>query len=65
MSTQEGLIVHSNVGVRAHTLRARRREAVVVRVDNRIIKRGEDGEELGLNGGIRAATLEAAAIGAG
>ena len=52
MSPQECLIAHTSGSVRAHTMRARRREAVVVRVDNRIIKSGEDGEELSLNDGI-------------
>lgn len=33
-------------------MRARRRRIRVVRVDNRIVKRGEDGKELGLDGGI-------------
>ena len=40
------------MGVRAHTVRARRREAVVVRVDDCIVLRAEDGEELGVNDGI-------------
>ena len=34
------------------TMRARRREAVVVRVGHRIVIRAEDGEQLGINDGI-------------
>ena len=52
MSPQKCLIAHTSWGARAHTLRARRREAMVVRVDNRIIKRAKDGEGLSFDNGI-------------
>ena len=52
MRTQEGLNVRSIVGVRAHTLRTRRRKAAVVCVDNCIVIRAKDGEELGVDDGF-------------
>ena len=52
MGPKKRLIIHLNWGARAHTVRARRRRIRVVRVNNRVAVRGEDGLELGLDGGV-------------
>ena len=52
LGPKKRLVIQLGRGAQARTVRARRRRIRVVRVNNRVAVRDEDGLELGLDGGV-------------